>query len=136
VRIKLIFAWYDLWVGFFFDRKKQILYIFPIPCVAINLQTVHIPKTGHIANWRYLYNNIVKYIKEKGYFITWNELYKNCEGDKYYCGTTSMRAALQLQSDIKSLLKYKITLPKKHLNFDDYEYIKKEVKRIKNIKGW
>lgn len=30
--IKPIFAWYDLWVGAFYDRAKRRLYIFPVPC--------------------------------------------------------------------------------------------------------
>lgn len=34
-RLRFIFAWYDLWIGFFWDRKKHWLYIFPIPCVGI-----------------------------------------------------------------------------------------------------
>lgn len=29
MRIKPIFAWYDLWVGAFYDRAKRRLYIFP-----------------------------------------------------------------------------------------------------------
>jgi len=32
MRIKPIFAWYDLWVGAFYDRAKRRLYIFPVPC--------------------------------------------------------------------------------------------------------
>jgi hypothetical protein len=27
------FIWYDLWVGFFWDRKKRVLYVAPIPCI-------------------------------------------------------------------------------------------------------
>lgn len=34
-RIIPIFAWYDLWLGFFWDHKKKWLYFFPIPCVGI-----------------------------------------------------------------------------------------------------
>ena len=35
MRVKLIFAWYDFWVGLFWDRKKKLLYIFPIPTIGI-----------------------------------------------------------------------------------------------------
>lgn len=33
--IKPIFAWYDFWVGLFWDSKKRKLYVFPIPMVGI-----------------------------------------------------------------------------------------------------
>ena len=35
LRIKPIFAWYDLWIGVFVDRKKCKVYIFPVPCFGI-----------------------------------------------------------------------------------------------------
>jgi hypothetical protein len=38
MRIKLIFAWYDLWIGFFWDSKKKWLYIFPIPMFGMILK--------------------------------------------------------------------------------------------------
>jgi hypothetical protein len=31
MRIRPIFAWYDLWIGAFYDREKRRLYVFPIP---------------------------------------------------------------------------------------------------------
>jgi hypothetical protein len=37
-RVKLIFAWYDFWVGLFWDKKKRWLYIFPIPCFGLVIQ--------------------------------------------------------------------------------------------------
>jgi len=34
-RIQFIFAWYDLWVGFFWDSKKKWLYILPLPTIGV-----------------------------------------------------------------------------------------------------
>lgn len=34
-RWRFIFAWYDLWVGVFWDRTKRKLYILPLPCIGI-----------------------------------------------------------------------------------------------------
>jgi len=31
MNVKLFFAWYDFWVGWFYDRKKRTLYICRIP---------------------------------------------------------------------------------------------------------
>lgn len=38
VRIALLFAWYDLWVGLFWDKKKKWLYILPVPMLGIILK--------------------------------------------------------------------------------------------------
>ena len=35
MKIKLIFAWYDFWVGLYFDKNKKCLYILPIPMFGI-----------------------------------------------------------------------------------------------------
>ncbi|MES2379727.1 MAG: hypothetical protein V4538_01710 [Bacteroidota bacterium] len=34
-KVSFLFAWYDLWVGIFWDRKKRWLYILPVPCTGI-----------------------------------------------------------------------------------------------------
>lgn len=36
--IKPLFAWYDIWVGIFWDRTKRRLYILPLPCVGVVIQ--------------------------------------------------------------------------------------------------
>ena len=36
--VRLIFAWYDFWVGAFWDRRRRRLYILPLPCVGIVIQ--------------------------------------------------------------------------------------------------
>lgn len=37
-KVKLIFAWYDLWVGAFWDAGKRHLYILPVPCLGVVIQ--------------------------------------------------------------------------------------------------
>lgn len=38
MKFKLLFAWYDLWIGLFYDQKKGWLYVFPIPMFGIILK--------------------------------------------------------------------------------------------------
>ena len=37
-RLSLTIAWYDLWVGAYFDHRKRRLYILPLPMVGICIQ--------------------------------------------------------------------------------------------------
>lgn len=33
--IKPVFAWYDCWIGIFWDSRKRKLYILPVPCIGV-----------------------------------------------------------------------------------------------------
>ena len=33
--IRFIFAWYDLWIGAYWDRKSKRLYLLPVPCIGV-----------------------------------------------------------------------------------------------------
>ena len=37
LRIQLIFAWYDFWIGFYWDRVNHCLYVFPVVCLGAKI---------------------------------------------------------------------------------------------------
>ena len=38
MKISLVLAWYDLWVGVYIDVKGRRVFILPVPCVGIVIQ--------------------------------------------------------------------------------------------------
>jgi len=38
MKVSFFFAWYDFWVGFFYDQKKRILYVNFLPCCVLKFE--------------------------------------------------------------------------------------------------
>ena len=38
MKLRLFFAWYDLWVGAFWDRKARKLYVALIPTIVLEVR--------------------------------------------------------------------------------------------------
>lgn len=38
MKIRPVFAWYDCWIGLFFDTAKRKLYIFPVPMFGVVIE--------------------------------------------------------------------------------------------------
>jgi hypothetical protein len=37
MRVALMFAWYDFWVGIFWEPAKRRLYVFPVPMFGLRI---------------------------------------------------------------------------------------------------
>ena len=37
-RIRLIFRWYDFWIGAYWDHPRSVLYVFPIPMLGMRIE--------------------------------------------------------------------------------------------------
>lgn len=37
-RVSFFFAWYDFWVGVYYDRAERVLYVCPLPCCVVRIE--------------------------------------------------------------------------------------------------
>ena len=38
MRLKIFFAWYDFWIGAYWDVKKRTLYVCLFPCIVVSVE--------------------------------------------------------------------------------------------------
>lgn len=41
MKIRPIVAWYDLWIGAYWDTKNRRLYVLPVPCLGVVIDLSH-----------------------------------------------------------------------------------------------
>jgi hypothetical protein len=46
MRIRFFFAWFDFWIGFYWDRKERTLLIAPLPCLVFEIKRRSEPVRG------------------------------------------------------------------------------------------
>ncbi len=46
MKAKLIFKWFDFWVGFYWDKKNNYLYFFPIPMFGVVFKFIKTENTS------------------------------------------------------------------------------------------
>lgn len=47
MRVTPMFAWYDCWVGAFWDRERRRLYVFPLPMFGVRIDfPAALPESG------------------------------------------------------------------------------------------
>jgi hypothetical protein len=44
--VRLIWAWYDAWIGVFIDKPKRTIYVFPPPMIGLRIQIRHVRPPG------------------------------------------------------------------------------------------
>lgn len=70
MKITPIAAWYDLWVGLYWDRQKRWLYVLPLPCLGIVIKPFEGLSLRALLPWERLTSRHRKWLKENDGTVT------------------------------------------------------------------
>lgn len=78
LKMKLFFAWFDFWVGLYFDRNKKILYLCPLPmfCISFHIEKVKLCPACRLPMCKMAHNT------GDGWLLHWGCDYEEC--DNFY----------------------------------------------------
>ena len=72
--MRIFFAWYDFWVGWYWDRSRRILYVCPLPMVVMQFGRGRTPSRDDLIEQRAaLAQEIKRLVNEirKGDVVPW-----------------------------------------------------------------
>lgn len=70
MKITPVAAWYDLWVGMYWDRQKRWLYVLPLPCLGIIIKPFEGLSLCAFLPWERLNSRHRKWLKENDGTVT------------------------------------------------------------------
>lgn len=71
MQVKFFFAWYDFWIGAFYDQSKQILYLCPLPCCVVKIQKKSVRRCP-VCQGEMTPNEVLVSIEGTGQFACWD----------------------------------------------------------------
>lgn len=104
VRVRPIFAWYDAWVGAFYDRERRRLYLLPVPCAGVVVQLPGAPRAidEHVdarddlihTLWLYIGRHTEKQLTTAQKELLYDIVYGPAGGDRWWRCTSCDHASL------------------------------------------
>lgn len=73
MQVHLFFAWFDFWVGVYYDRRNRRVYILPLPMIGLMLEWGRAAPVVRERQW--LWSSSGRFAhKDDGHYLTQDEL--------------------------------------------------------------
>ena len=61
MKISFFFAWYDAWLGFYYDRSRHVLYVCPLPCFVFKISRNPSQRSADVTDSLEIYRQQMEY---------------------------------------------------------------------------